>query len=188
MRRLRALLLGVGSLLLVIGITKSLQKTDAQQQAQYALEKSEELPWHEIVEYAKANLPLEGQLIIKSDGYVYLKLDDRYIHELFPLLGVEDEGYSEPPFFRSEESPGAHISVFDVDEQIIPEESDETFYFEPTKIVRIRPSKYASYVILQVYSPQLEQLREKYGLNPKKHGNEFHISIAKKTLHPRPAR
>ncbi len=140
--------------------------------------------WQEVVNYAREHLPLEGQLIVKSGGFGYLKVDDEYIHTLFPLLGLADSGYKKPPYFRSHESPGAHISVFYEDENVIPDEIGQTFHFELKNIVIVRVSKTVSYAVLQVESPELEALREKYGLSPKLHGHEYHISIAKKTIRP----
>ncbi len=135
--------------------------------------------WQKVVEYAKANLPQEGKLVAKSDGFVYLKVDDNYIHALFPMLGLENKGFREPPYFRSPQSPGAHISVFNEDENVKPEEIGKSFHFEPIKILIIRTSK-DTYAVLQVSSPELEELRKKYGLSPKLQGHDFHISIAKK--------
>jgi hypothetical protein len=138
------------------------------------------LSWNEVVNYAKENLPLEGHLIVKSDGFGYLKVDDAYIHTLFPMLGLAEEGYKIPPYFRSAEAPGAHISVFYVDEHILPEEIGQTFHFDLDQIVIVKPSKTTSYAVLQIRSLELETLREKYGLSPKLHGHEYHISLAKK--------
>lgn len=135
--------------------------------------------WQKIVEYAKANLPQEGKLVRKSDGFVYLKVDDNYIHTLFPLLGLENKGFKEPPNFRTPESPGAHISVFNENEHITPEELGKTFHFEPIDIIVVRTSK-KSYAVMQVKSPELEQLRKKYGLDPELQNHAFHISIARK--------
>lgn len=135
----------------------------------------------DALDYAKKNLPQEGQLIVKSDGFGYLKVDDAYIHTLFPMLGLEQEGYKEPPYFRSPDSPGAHISVFYVDEHVMPREINQTFPFQLKDIVIVHPSKKASYAILEVESKELENLRKKYGLSGKLHGHEFHISLAKKT-------
>lgn len=138
--------------------------------------------WEDVVQYARDNLPQEGQLIIKSDGFGYLKVDDAYIHELFPLLDVAKDGFKEPPYFRSEDSPGAHISLFYVDEEVLPEEAGQTFPFELVDIVVVNPSKYNSYIVFEVKSPALGDLREKYGLERKLHGHEFHISLAKKVI------
>lgn len=135
----------------------------------------------EVVDYAQKHFSTEGQLIVKSDGFGYLKVDDEYIHTLFPLLELTEEGYKKPPYFRTEEAPGAHISVFYVNENIIPEEVGQYFHFELKQIVIVKPSKDTCYAVLQVESPELEKLREKYGLSPKLFGHEYHISLAKKT-------
>ena len=143
------------------------------------------MSWEDVTQFAKENLPLEGQLVMKSDGFGYIKVDDAYIHDLLPMLDLTY--YKEPPYFRSEDSPGAHISVFYVDEHVMPEEVGQTFPFTLKEIVIVRPSKTTSYVVLQVESPELENLREKYGLSRKLHGHEFHISIGKKVTHiPKP--
>lgn len=138
--------------------------------------------WQEVVEYARENLPQQGRLVAASDGFVYLKVDDAYIHTLFPMLGLAEEGYKEPPYFRTSSAPGAHISVFYVNEHIIPEEAGEVFHFELQQIVIVHAGKDAAYAVLQVESPELEALRQKYGLSPKLFGHEYHISLAKKTI------
>lgn len=132
-----------------------------------------------IINYARENLPLEGHLII-SNGYIYLKVDDAYIHKLAPMLELADQGFREPPFFRTPNSPGAHISVFLENEHVFPKEVGQIFHFELRDIIIVRSSKYASYAILQVESPELENLRKKYGLKGKPNGHDFHISLAKK--------
>lgn len=141
-----------------------------------------EKTWSEVVDYARENLPLEGQLVVKSDGFVYLKVDDAYIHDLFPMLRIEEEGYSEPPYFRTSDAPGAHISVFYVNEHVMPEEIGQTFHFDLNQIVIVKPSHETSYAVLQVHSPELEHLREKYGLSPKLFCHDYHISLAKKVV------
>jgi hypothetical protein len=139
-------------------------------------------PWPEIVDYARANFPQEGILTAKSDGFVYLKVDDEYIRTLFPMLGLKEEGYTEPPYFRTSDSPGAHISVIYADENVLPKEVGQSFPIELKEIVIVQPSKATAYAVLQIESPELEQLRQKYGLTPKLHGHEYHISLAKKIL------
>lgn len=135
--------------------------------------------WLEVVQYAKEKLPHEGVLMSNSHGYVYLKVDDAYIHQLFPMLKIKGEGYREPPFFRRKNSPGAHISVFYSNEHIHPKELGEKFSFKIKKMAVVK-QKRAKYLVLQVESPELERLREKYGLGPKLYGHEYHISIGKK--------
>lgn len=140
--------------------------------------------WNKVVEFAKDNLPQTGVLVQKADGYVYLKVDDRYIHQLFPMLDLKKEGFKKPPFFRSSDSPGAHITVFNAGEHIDPREVGRTFGFTPKKIVVVKASKNEYYAILKVDSPELEALRNKYALKGKPQGHELHISLAKKYMRP----
>lgn len=118
--------------------------------------------------------------MIKSDGFVYLKVDDHYIHTLFPLLGLKHEGYREPPYFRSKEAPGAHISVFYADEHVIPSEIGDEFQFKPERI-KITKTRDASYVVLQVES-RTRKAPGKYGLSPRLKNHPFHITLAKKNI------
>lgn len=137
--------------------------------------------WQETVELARETLPQEGILILKDEkGFTYVKVDDDYIHALLPLLELEEEGFREPPYFRGKNSPGAHISVFYEDENVIADEIGQTFHFTLEQIVIVKTSKNVSWVVLQVKSPELEALRVKYGKSPLLHGHEFHITLGKK--------
>ena len=42
------------------------------------------------------------------------------------------------------------------------------------------PPKTHKYIVLEVISPELEQLRKKYGLSPLLKGHNYHITISKK--------
>ncbi|MBS0637620.1 MAG: hypothetical protein JSS12_08915 [Verrucomicrobia bacterium] len=145
--------------------------------ALYYVQQQQRAP-QEAALYAKQHLAHEGVLQRKSDGFVYLKVDDAYIRKLYPMLHLKDKGYRHPPYFRSPEAPGAHISVFYVDEKVSPQEIGKVFHFEPESIEIVRAGS-GNYAILVVRSPELEALRKKYGKSPKLHGHEFHISIAK---------
>lgn len=123
---------------------------------------------------------MEGRLVTKSDGFTYIKVDDEYIHTLFPMLGLEKDGFKEPPYFRRPEAPGAHISVINVNENVIPEEIGQIFQFNLKQITLVQPTREATYVVLQVEAPELESLREKYGLSPNLNGHDFHITLGKK--------
>lgn len=136
--------------------------------------------WANVVAFADEHLPKSGILMQKSDGYAYVKVDDRYIHELFPRLHV-DGAYKKPPYFRREDSPGAHISVVYENEHVKLKEEGQRFNFtlRGIKLVPVNPS--TSYIVLEVASPELEKLRESYGLFPKLNHHEFHITLAKRT-------
>lgn len=132
-----------------------------------------------VVEYAK-KLPQKGILKAGRDGYVYLKVDDDYIRKLFPL--TEFPGYEMSAHFRRKDSPGAHISVFYVEEKQRTgwiSEVGQVYTFKPTHLAFV-PDRTQKYLVLQVDSPQLEELRKKYGLSPYLKGHSFHITIAKK--------
>lgn len=137
--------------------------------------------WQQLVDYARQHLAMHGQLQMKPDGFVYLKVDNNYIHTLYPLLELSQEGYRKPPYFRSHDALGAHISVFNSNEHIQPKEIGQTFPFEVKDIIIVHTNKNTSYAVLRVYSPELEKLRNKYGLDSKLQGHEFHITLAKKT-------
>lgn len=124
--------------------------------------------------------PDTGILKDNGRGYIYLKVDDEYIREFFPLLDAP--GYSIPPYFRRGNSPGAHISVFYEEEtRTLPpiKEVGDKFNFTIMSIKTVNAGR-KKYIILTVRSPELEALRTKYGLRPLLQGHEFHISIAVK--------
>ncbi len=139
-------------------------------------------PFQEAFDYAAQNLNHSGKLVRKSDGYVYLKVDDAYIYKLFPMLDLKKKGFRQVDSSRSRESPGAHISVFYKDDHVKPKELGYIFQFELKKIKIVKTAKDISYVVLVVESPELENLRKKYGHSPKLHGHEFHISLGKKIV------
>lgn len=133
-----------------------------------------------IIRWAQDNLPQSGILKEGTDGFVYLKVDDGYINQLFPMLSNTE--YMKPPYFRRVDSPGAHISVFYVDERNQTGEIKEIgqkYSFTLSGLALV-PPKSRKYMVLEVTSTELEQLRKKYGLSPLLKGNNFHITIAKK--------
>lgn len=132
------------------------------------------------MEYA-LNLPQEGILHIK-EGYLYLKVDDRYIHHLFPLL--EQSELEIPDYFRSPSAPGAHISViYETERQQLPPQIPEvgqTFDFYIKDFYSIFLRDHEEIIVLVVESPMLEDFRVKYGLSEKLLGHEYHITLALK--------
>jgi len=132
------------------------------------------------VQWARDNLPQTGVLMEEKQGFVYLKVDDAYVNQLFSMLPYP--GYSKPPYFRRPDSPGAHISVFYVDERSQTgkiNEIGQKYSFKITGFALVPPQT-SEYLVLKVESPDLEQLRKKYGLSPLLKGHEFHITVGKK--------
>lgn len=177
MKRLFCLFLLLFTVLASIDTLKASVAPPKEKQAFFTSQQSKN-----IIAYASKHLPQKGVLVAQPDGYVYLKVDDAYIHDLFPKLNLSQKGYHKPPYFRSYNSPGAHISVIYADERVHPKEVGKTIFFKLKDVVIVYPTKEISYAILEVESKSLEKLRTKYGLGPKLHGNEFHISIAKKEM------
>ncbi|WP_068471189.1 hypothetical protein [Candidatus Protochlamydia phocaeensis] len=133
----------------------------------------------EIVEAAK-QLPQSGILKQNPDGYVYLKVDDQYIHRLLPF--VDEPGFHKPGSLNRPSKVGAHISVMykkEGQESRPIEELGKAYSFR-IKDFRYVKSKGKTFAILELDAPELEQLRERYGLSPKLLGHEFHITIAEK--------
>lgn len=133
-----------------------------------------------IIRYADEHLSQEGILIQQADGYAYLKVNDDYIHKLFPILNVK--GFTKPPYFRRPDAPGAHISIIYENEGVRLKETGQKFSFVIKDIALVNPNKDTSYIILTLEAPELEKIRMSYGLTPKLKGHEFHITIAKKTI------
>jgi hypothetical protein len=123
-------------------------------------------------------LPNTGVLKEKK-GYIYLKLNDNYIHCLYPIIKNFDNKAQKPPYFRTLEVVGAHISVIYEEElknfKII--ETGKNFIFSPVELKLVR-SKNIDYYVLQVESRELENLRTKYNLSKLLKGRKFHITLA----------
>lgn len=119
-----------------------------------------------------------------TNGFVYVDIDDKYVHELIQF--IEKSGFQKPPYFADPNLVGAHITVIYPDEmkeysleQI--KEVGTTIYFQPLECNLATPPNWKE--IDQVYfivvdSPQLDQIREKYGLPNREY--KFHITIGVK--------
>lgn len=124
-----------------------------------------------VLEWTKRNLPQKGILKEDPNGFVYLKVDDRYVNELF--LKLAPRGYEKPE--------KAHISVIYRDDEKKIGKIDEigkeySFTINEFGIVDAKTKKFLA---LSVNAPGLEELREKYGLTPFLFNNHcYHISIA----------
>lgn len=133
------------------------------------IKKAEELPQHGILQEKK--------------GYIYLKLDDQYIHSLYHIIQKFDNKAQKPPYFRTSDAVGAHISVMyeRETENLKVEEIGKKFNFVVSKLKFVE-SKGKRYYVLRVESSELERLRLKYGLTKLLNGFKYHITIAVKNL------
>lgn len=112
-----------------------------------------------------------GQLKLKSNGYVYLDVNNAFVEKIAPLLPVD----------VTAKKIGAHISVMLEDEMIGHEiwnlaEAGQWFKFE-VKQVRYVDRKGDRLWLLAVECPGLQRLRKHYGLKPKLQNRDFHITI-----------
>lgn len=133
-----------------------------------------------ILEYSQTHLPLTGELKT-LDGFVYVDLDDNYIHTLVDF--IRDQGFQEPPYF-GEKLIGAHITVFYPSElkNQISEECGVAVSFTLRECQIVHPPCWQDveevYLIV-VDAPLLDHIREKYGLPKRQY--DFHITIGIKT-------
>ena len=132
-----------------------------------------------ILEYSQNHLALSGELK-NLDGFVYVDLDDNYIHSLVEF--IRDQGFQEPPYF-GDGLIGAHITVAypkELNNQII-EECGMPVSFTLRECQIVHPPRWQDieevYLIV-VDAPILDQLREKYRLPKRQY--DFHITIGVK--------
>lgn len=133
-----------------------------------------------ILGYAKKHLPEDG-ILKSSQEFVYVDIDDAYIHHLISFL--KEDGFEEPEYFGTPDLVGAHITV------IYPHEIKEygmkhiaecgkRISFSPKECKMAHPPKLESienvYFIV-VDAPELDRIRKKYGLPHREH--DFHITI-----------
>ncbi len=135
-----------------------------------------------ILNYVENHLPHCG--ILKNlDGFVYVDLDDEYIHKLVSF--IQEDGFEEPPYF-GKGLVGAHITVIYPEELkkfIIGEiqECGEAIDFTTKKCEVVYPSRWQGIdevYLITVRSSKLDRIREKYGLPKQEY--EFHITIGVK--------
>jgi hypothetical protein len=100
-------------------------------------------------------LPKQGTLQISSDLLIYLDIDDRYIHALYPL--IENAGVEKPAYFES--GIGSHISIIYPNENVFPSlEIGKTYHFDINQFI-IAETEDRFYFALTVTAPDLLQLR-----------------------------
>jgi len=136
----------------------------------------------DLIDYVCQNIPLTGTIKMDSRGYIYLKLSDSYIIDIYSYLNQKQ--IDMPPYFDQQKPFGAHISVVLPQEErqrIVPEEIDCDIEFEITGSYFAEPENWyeMKYVwFLTIKSPSLESLRTKLGLSSKINDEEFYITFA----------
>src|SRR4051812_13982181 len=67
-----------------------------------------------LLDFARKKIEKSGRICQTADGFIYLKVTDDFIHQLFPLLPESEKKI--PDYFTGQSPIGAHISL------IYPEE------------------------------------------------------------------
>lgn len=126
----------------------------------------------------------KGVLKQKDNGYLYVEVSREFISQILPL--IEAPGKIVPPsHYTSKKGIGAHISVIYENELIDNEiweikELGQEFSFDVLELRTIKlkqDKKIKKLWLLAVAAPQLEKLRESYGLSSLLKGHDFHITI-----------
>lgn len=129
--------------------------------------------------YKARELDASGRIAISSRQLTYLKVDDAWIHELFPCL--PDPLIQKPDYF-GEDAIGAHISIIYPEENkaIRQDDLDQKHQFKIRYPAKATLQK-KSYYVLIVEAPSLTKLRKKYGLPErlcfKGYFISFHITL-----------
>lgn len=130
---------------------------------------------------ARSEAWLTGVLGQTKDGFVYVNVSNDVINGFYHCL---DEDKAIQPPYREEKynGIGAHISVMD------PEEIEGHHFRERGNKIRYQVrgvfqanpdrGKMSRIWALEVHSPELENIRRRYGLSPNLRGHSFHITFA----------
>lgn len=124
-------------------------------------------------------LSLQGSLGVTKDNLTYLNIDDKFIHDLFPLL--KNPRIKKPAYF-GKGLVGAHISVIYPEENICVEDGDlmSQHVFSIKEFISAEMGQKKYYALL-IKSPGLLALRRKYDLPDlldfKGYAIDFHITI-----------
>jgi hypothetical protein len=137
----------------------------------------------EVIEKA-VQFEQKGVLKQKDNGYLYIEVARNFIADILPL--IEAPGRLVPPrHYTSRKGIGAHISVMYEDEQIQNEiweikELGQEFTFKVMELRTVKLTKdkgIKKLWLIAVDAPELEQLRQSYGLSPLLKNHNFHITI-----------
>lgn len=133
-----------------------------------------------LFNFVEKNLTHYGTLQQTADQFVYVKVDDDYIHKLIEFIG--EEGFVEPPYFGRDDLVGAHITVinrFEMQEHHIKciHELGACIFFKPL-CLKVVENNERCYYILEVEAKRLETIRCRYGLPKAQY--PFHITIGVK--------
>lgn len=159
-----------------------------------ALATSLSFPAHAKVDFQVENQPQvieqvvqieqKGVLKQKDNGYLYVEVSGDFISEAISL--IDTPGKIDPPsHYKSKKGIGAHISVIYENELTENgiweiEELGQEFTFTVMELRTVKVNinnKIKKLWLIAVAAPELERLRESYGLPPLLKNHDFHITI-----------
>lgn len=129
-------------------------------------------------------LQQKGILKQKDNGYLYVEVSRDFIAEALPLINAPGK-IVPPQHYTSKKGIGAHISVMYENELILNEiweikELGQEFTFTVMELRTVKlnkDNKMQKLWLLAVAAPELEKLRESYGLSSRLKNHDFHITI-----------
>lgn len=130
---------------------------------------------------AAKNLKKQG-ILLQDNNFAYLKIDNSFVHNLFPLI-PDSETWQKLDYLCENEASGAHITLTYPDDEVILKDSDINILhsFEITELIKTRVD-IREYYVLMISSPSLSFLRKKYNLpqilNFKGYNIGLHITLA----------
>lgn len=140
-------------------------------------------PTDAIADFAQKNCLNEGTLQ-KTRDYVYVKLNDEYLTQVFNKI-KETNPDVRMPSFRG--GIGPHFSIIRHDEwkgtppQNISEIGTK-YLFTPVRVDVIQTAHKKLWVLVVEPSAELAALREQYAVGGMPHGHEFHITMAQQSI------
>ena len=144
------------------------------------------VPADSLLSYAEKKISPCGVVDKRSDGFVYLKISDRYVKDLLPrlmaLLPPQESSRLIPPF-SSGGGIGSHISIIYPSElkapiRSLPERGRSAcFTITGVYFADLDTGPYQRIYFLNVVSQDLQKIRINYGLQPLYKNNDFRIAI-----------
>lgn len=132
----------------------------------------------------KANVFLKTGAVFQQGFYAFLKIEDRFIHDLWPEFQPK-ENIKKPDYFEEPDPVGAHISIVYPEENCFLDAIDVgmSHCFDIKELCSVVLGV-KEYFVLMVSSPSLGTLRSKYslGMQPiyKNFKIDFHITIGER--------
>lgn len=123
------------------------------------------------------SLTKHGELVSNDNHFTCLNINDDYIHKLYPYFFELNSQIIKPDYF-DDDSIGAHITVFYPEENIILSENNlgQLYRFSLSHPFSADLGN-KRYFGVQVTSPELIEIRRRYGLSKKLQFKRYLIDL-----------